>query len=317
VIHYPNTELDLAIIHLKEEESSLQLLQDQGVEIMHLRDDLKHEKPFQKGDTVYFEGFEIIEENNIDGMTAEAVNLLDVVEVDELIKKANNKKKNRDGNDDNRVFVPYSDTGVLLSASEARFLAQTSQRPLPEGICGGPTIDEDGRVCGIVEGIVPKTHENTKLAGAASFIPSFRIYQFLEQYAERLMLETILPADVFDSVVELKETGKLGGDHLHPDSIEKEYNKTMRALYDHHSEEEYHAIRKTIKRERDEVAHIMETQGGDMNDIVAQVRLRTLEKRKEVFDKYQEQLLRKDDIDDDGTIIAHIKPKNEGPKSSE
>jgi len=317
-LHFPKSEIDLAIIHLKDEEASLKIIEDQGVEVLYLRDDLKHEKPFQQGDTVYFEGYEIMEKDNIINTGTATTNLLDVKEVDELIEK----KKKDDDYDDNRVFVSHADTGILLTASEKRFLAKTSLKPLPEGVCGGPTLDEDGRVCGIVEGIVPTTHENTELAGAASFIPSFRIHQFLSQYAERLMLETILPPDLFANVVELKESGELGGDQLSEDSVDRDYRDTIRELYKHHSEEEVRAIRKTITRERNEVLHIMATEGGNMAEVVKRVRSKTLAKQNEAvkrFEKHQAMLQNKvgNDENDENTSVVGARRNETIKKASD
>ncbi len=73
-IHHPS-EMDVAIIHLKQEDSALKQMRSLGVEMMHLRDD---ENLFDKGDEVYFDGFELAEEhyarmeklNSLDGNEA-------------------------------------------------------------------------------------------------------------------------------------------------------------------------------------------------------------------------------------------------------
>ena len=49
----------------------------------------------------------------------------------------------------------------------------------------------------MVEGIVPDSHEDKNIAGAASFIPSFRLREFID-FAERIMLKEILPKHVFE-----------------------------------------------------------------------------------------------------------------------
>lgn len=58
-IHHP-LEMDLALIHLKQEESVLKTMEGLGVEMLHLRD---NETLFDKGDEVVFEGFELAEEH--------------------------------------------------------------------------------------------------------------------------------------------------------------------------------------------------------------------------------------------------------------
>jgi hypothetical protein len=58
-IHHPSG-IDIAIIHLKQEETALEHLKSLGVEMMHLRD---NETLFDKGDEVSFDGFELTEEH--------------------------------------------------------------------------------------------------------------------------------------------------------------------------------------------------------------------------------------------------------------
>lgn len=58
-IHHPS-ELDLAIVHLKQEETALKHLKALGVEMMYLRD---NETLFDKGDEVVFDGYELADEH--------------------------------------------------------------------------------------------------------------------------------------------------------------------------------------------------------------------------------------------------------------
>jgi hypothetical protein len=276
-IHHPN-EMDLAVIHLKDEENTLLQLKDAGAEVMYLRDVSKN---FNEGDEVIFEGFQIADNEPI----------TDFSSIEDRLKQ---KKE-----EDTRVFLPYKVPGTLFIATKDRILAKT-EAPLPEGLCGGPTIDEDGKVGGIVEGIIPKNHEDKNLAGAASFIPWFRIHQFID-YAERIMLESIIPEELFDRVVELKLTGVLGNTNYSADHAESEYERHVERLKQTHTKEEVKAILKTVRRERDEVISILEKEGGDLNEVAARVRGKTIKMRDEILKKYVmqatafEEMVEKDD----------------------
>jgi hypothetical protein len=264
-IHHPE-QLDVGIIHLKQEESALKHLKGLDVQVLNLRDP---EHRFEKDEKVTFEGFEITEQEQTTDQTS--------------IGQLSVAKKN-ESQDDTRIFVPFTETGNLIHASTDRFLAKTD-RTLPEGLCGGPTLDENDRVAGIVEGIIPKDHTDKKAAGAASFIPSFRIQQFLE-YAERLMLQTILPEELFSRVIEMKNTGELGAENMNPDYVQDEYRRYVDNLRKNHPTEEFDAIMGTIRREREEVLEIMNREGGELADVIAQVREKTLKTREELIKKY-------------------------------
>jgi len=50
-----------------------------------------------------------------------------------------------------------------------------------------------------------------------------------------------------------------------------------------HSPEEVEAILGTVEREKQEVLDIIETEGGDVDEIIAQVRMRTRQKQAEIL----------------------------------
>lgn len=201
-IHHP-ADMDVAVIHLKDEDAALDHLTSMNIRPLHLptmHDFERSDDPvFQPGERVLFQGFEVYEANMTDQ---------DQVET----------SKKSDAGDDERLFHPYSSQGTLAMASPDRFLAQTEAGPLPEGLCGGPAIqlprdDASGDsvnssaplyIRGVVEGIVPTNHENKDLAGLASFLPSYRIREFVD-FAERIMLEQIIDEELFRRVVEMKE----------------------------------------------------------------------------------------------------------------
>jgi len=273
-INHPDN-MDLAIIHLKDEESALKQMESLGVEMMYLKD---INKSLYKDDDVVFDGFEIAEEHY------DAVNDIGSINTEK-------KKTTESSDEDTRIFIPYNDNGNIQSASDTRYLAST-ETPLPEGLCGCPVIDTDGKVCGIVEGIVPKDHNDKNLAGAAAFIPHFRLHEFID-YAEKLMLEEILPQSLFNKVVSLKDGKALneGQAPLKFDSKENlkegiEMDATFESMVESmkkaHSPEEVEAILGTVEREKQEVLDIIETEGGDVDEIIAQVRMRTRQKQAEI-----------------------------------
>jgi hypothetical protein len=201
-----------------------------------------------------------------------------------MLKKLNSQ------NDDTRIFLPYSETGKLIFGNADRFLASTPS-PLPEGLCGGPAIDADGHVCGVVEGIMPENYPDQKIAGAASFIPSLQLAHFIE-FAEEIMLKEIFDEKMFSMAADYKKG--LGEDEVEykldgpaeNDSKKKEektiqtqlssaFDERVEGLKHHHSMEEVNAVITTIRRERDEAMDIWNREGGDLDDIVARVRAKT------------------------------------------
>lgn len=288
-IHHPNN-MDLAIVHLKSEEATLKQFESLGVDMLHLTD---NERLFDKNDQVLFEGFEITEKHY------------------EAMEKMNDRieaeKERKHSQDDNRVFVPFHTSGNLIFASQDRFLAKTDE-PLPEGVCGGPVIDDDGRVCGVVEGIVPADHEEEGMAGAASFIPYFRIKEFI-QYAEKLMLEKIVPKTLFDKVDDLKQgkalNEKSATTNLHGDqnlkkedgaNLDKAYGEMMENIRHTHSPEQVEAIIGTVEREQQEVLDTIERDGGDLDEIIAKVRTKTRERQMEILQELESDSMQEAEI---------------------
>ena len=183
------------------------------------------------------------------------------------------------------MFIPYSTTGELLFGSADRFIASTP-KPLPQGLCGGPVFDSDDTVVGLVEGIVPLDHSDIRISGKAVFIPSIMLRDFLDNYAERLMLEEILPKDLFEKVVRLKSGKPLIGDNEKVDldelesseeeaSIDKAYDEVVqgiRKIYDVNTTRE---ILSAVGKETDQVIDIFNREGGDLDDVIQQVRARS------------------------------------------
>jgi len=244
-IHHPEGR-DIALMHLKDEETALGELKRLGVEIHHLRNP---EKLFRKGETIIFDGFVVQDPNQQQHQqstttTTPAITPEEKEEVD-LSKE------------DTRTFEPYKEVGTLAFHTNDRFFATTSV-PLPEGLCGAPALDADNELCGVVEGIVPVDHENRSIAGSAAFLPSFVLASFVD-YAERFMLDQIMPKEVFQQVVKAKATNTLGGGTMNlegsPDGQgggwEEAYERQVEDLKKKYSKEEVDAILWNVKvRER-------------------------------------------------------------------
>jgi hypothetical protein len=275
-IHHPEGR-DVAFIHLNREDASLKLMQDLGVEILYLRD---LEEIYEKEDEVTFNGYVVAEENTADR---------------ETFAGAPKSEKIAD-EQDSRLFYPYQETGSLAFHTRDRFFATTPE-PLPEGLCGGPVLDKNGTVCGIVEGIVPKNHSNPEIAGSAAFMPNYIMTPFID-FAERFMLQRILPKGLFQKAVTAKTTNTLGGGIFQKDqegryqpgshaAWEEAFDRAVDQLKQNHSPEEVEAILNTIQRERKEVLEIMDKEGGDLDEVAERVRSRTIQIREMIHEEYR------------------------------
>ena len=295
-IHHPSG-LDLALMHLKDEDNALQQLKDLGVQIHHLVDPTT--ETFEPGQGVSFDGYHVASE--YDDAYLSGGGIMDTPDT-----STNTSTQG----EDTRVFVPFTATGKLIYASPTRFLATTDQT-LPEGLCGGPVFNQDNtHVCGVIEGIVPKDHTDPRIAGAAAFIPSFTVYEFID-YAEKIMLQRILPKALFDAVVDIKS-----GQGLNPSSskqtitlnededdettipqnvssftnkptisttLDEMYNEFVHTMKKTLSPEQVEAVLATIERERQEVMDIIQREGGDLDSVIEKVRFRTREQQAKIL----------------------------------
>lgn len=283
--HHPEGR-DIALIHFRDEKSSLKVLRSLGVEAHYLRNP---DKLFEKGEVMEFDGYVVKELNVVDTDTYQ--------------------KANSDANEDNRAFFPYQDTGILSFHTEDRFFASTP-KPLPEGLCGAPVLDEDGDLCGIVEGIVPVDHKNEALAGCAAFLPSYVMKAFVD-YVERGLVEKMMPRDLFQIVVTAKKTNSIGGGIFRKDekgnytketNWEDEYDRALANLKERYTKEELDSIMHVVQNERDEVIKIFDTEGGDLDQIIERVRFKTMQIRDMVRDQHAKSLSVTSPSSDDGDI---------------
>lgn len=279
-IHHPEGR-DVAFIHLKQEEENLKIMKDLGVKVLHLRD---LDGIYEKEDEVTFDGYVVAEPNKADSDQYEESN-------------ARSDEESSENSEDTRVFYPYQETGKLAFHTRDRFFAMTPE-PLPEGLCGCPVLDKDEAVCGIVEGIVDKNHSNKDIAGSAAFMPNYIMTPFIE-FAERFMLQRILPKGLFQKAVTAKTTNTIGGGifqkdqggRFQPGSMtawEEAFDRAVEQLKKNHSKEEVEAILNTIQRERKEVLEILDTEGGDLDEVAERVRRRTMQIRELIHEEYRQ-----------------------------
>eukprot|EP00977_Amphora_coffeiformis_P021573 scaffold9512_cov181-Amphora_coffeaeformis.AAC.3 len=278
--HHPEGR-DIALIHLKDEESALPLLKSVGVDILYTRE---KEKLFQKGETMYFDGYAVEEPGSLQeepaGTPAEDESDLSDDEDEE--------------NEDLRIFQPYHVEGQLSFHTDDRFFAMTP-KPLPEGLCGAPVLDREGDLCGVVEGIVPLHHADKRLAGSAAFIPSFQLETFID-FSERQMAQDIMPPDLFQMVVNAKQTNSFSGGPFKLDDAGNaqkatwdEMNQAMiDKLKQNYTPQEVESFLSMIRDEGGEVLRIMDEEGGDMDDIIARVRAKTLEMRDKIHEEFRQ-----------------------------
>ena len=85
----------------------------------------------------------------------------------------------------------------------------------------------------MVEGIVPLDHEDARLAGAAAFLPSPLLKEFVD-WAERAMLERIVPEKLFAKIVDLKTGGGGEGGALNEDNVEHHMPSSSSSLPGEH-----------------------------------------------------------------------------------
>jgi hypothetical protein len=264
--HHPEGR-DIALIHFREEADSLNVLRRLGVDILHLR---HSEKLYEKGEELSFHGFHLRERNAADSPE---------LNVGDAKKKGEDPEYNEE---EARVFHPHTEKGNLSFHADDRFFATTPE-PLPEGSCGGPVLDNDGDLCGIVEGIVPVNHKNEKLAGSAAFLPSYAMAAFVDS-VERALVKSMMPKDLFSMVVHAKKTNAIGGTIFRKDeqgnytgesSWDEAYNEAVEGIKKRYTKEEQDAIWDTIEREGEEVMEIIAKEGGDLKEIVERVRLKT------------------------------------------
>ena len=165
---------------------------------------------------------------------------------------------------------------------------------------GGPVIGSDNKIFGVVEGIVPVAHDDKRIAGAASFLPHFQVRAFID-YAEKIMLEQIVPKSLFDKVVGLKDGKGLHDNEMtfednsenvesYSNSLDEDFATMIEAMKKTHRPEQVEAILATIEREREEVMEILKRDGGDIDEVIAEVRARTREEQYRILEEINEQI---------------------------
>jgi siroheme synthase len=118
----------------------------------------------------------------------------------------------------------------------------------------------------------------------------------LDHFTEQLLIEQILPPDIYDKVVRLKEGRPFRDsdafdvasvlqqnekDKAEEKILDETYEELIANMKKYHSAEETNAILDMIRREKDEVLKILDREGGDVDEVIARVRAETRAKQKE------------------------------------
>lgn len=252
--------MDMGMIHLKDEMNALSRLKELGVEVLHLREDAND---LLRGEELITDGYELAEPTDLD-LTVE----------------------------DTRYFVHISEPGSITGFSDYRYFMNTA-RPLPEGSCGGPVMDKDGRVAGIVEAIVsPNQTEDgyNELIGQASVIPPHLISQFVA-WSEQQMLQQIVPKHMYEKVIEIKAGRELNADSnkTPPEDIDTEYEKIVANFKKRLPPEKFDALMATMQRDKSEVLNILDKDGGDLEEVEAQVRAKNWKMYESILEELVDQ----------------------------
>ena len=154
-------------------------------------------------------------------------------------------------------------------------------------------------------------------------MPNYVMTPFLD-FAERFMLQKILPKSLFQKAVTAKTTGHLGGGIFQKDAkgryqpagnsttYEEDFDRAVDQLKQNHSAEEVEAILNTVQRERREVMEIMDEEGGDLDEVAERVRQRTLQVREMIHEEYRKA---QEEQGDDAIIEGEIVDGNGSSRS--
>lgn len=150
VYHHPSR--DLAVLHLDNEEKTLETLKELGLEVYDLAE---ASELSSNTSNLHFYGHDIAGE-------------------------ASNEN-------DDRKPVPFNSVGEIKLASDYQIFTKT-QSILPQGMCGGPVLldinkTQSGRLhklAGITEGIIPHDYPQEDLRHLAVFVESPSIIKFLD-----------------------------------------------------------------------------------------------------------------------------------------
>lgn len=147
---------DLAVLHLENEDNVAHIINEFG-KFSHEILPVELESVSSK-DNLEFHGHEVI---NVNG------------------------SPNFD-NEDNRIPIPKIVDGSLSFLTKQQIFAKTNSI-LNDGMCGGPvTVNriinsiKKPFICGVIDGIVPTSHDQVQLRGHASFIGKDDIHKFID-----------------------------------------------------------------------------------------------------------------------------------------
>lgn len=152
IFHHPDK--DIAVLHLENETSSLELIKQVNFQIL----DLEEYAP-SEDEKLTFYGHEVFEDtsNAWDGVSS--------------------------SESPNSLSSPRTVNGYLAGRTKYQTFAKT-EKILTPGMCGGVAVSKRGSICGMIEGIVPNDHPNHVLRNLAVIIESNEIKSFLKDVEE-------------------------------------------------------------------------------------------------------------------------------------
>eukprot|EP00605_Chrysophyceae_sp_TOSAG23-4_P002161 GSChrysophyteH1.ASY1.ANO1.2389.1 assembled CDS len=175
-VSYHHQSRDLAVLHLEDEKTNIDMLREMEYEIPQLMmPPLANTEVDIAADDVGSDG-----EENTPAGDLYRHNVTDVSDIGGLGGTLSGMR----AMGDQRKPIPQRTLGALHGRTNAQIFCSTSV-PLTDGMCGGPVSeasanDKSEVIVGMVEGIVPLDYQDKAMRGLAVFVESPIIHDFLD-----------------------------------------------------------------------------------------------------------------------------------------
>ena len=118
---------------------------------------------------------------------------------------------NEETHQDESKLYPATVRGASLGGDNPRFVAATEAQ-LEMGMCGGPVLNSEGEVLGMVEGIVPESH--SQLSGCAVCIDGAAVRSFVEETSQAIRMHEMRQSSASSTTVPTSDQAEEGGDDV-------------------------------------------------------------------------------------------------------